>query len=174
MPTGQCLNDTCGHEWTLRKHPSEYSSEISCPDCGSTRVDISVPDQSPPNAESAQPVPAEPAQQSDDQELATPGQMSSAMQDFGSTAAEMETAPPEKQAQFKGAVMGMIGDALKGYGQQVIQEKAEGSQRSKQHGGKIKPANDYAECAECGGQIVDLPAKGQEFVCPHCRTVLRV
>lgn len=38
----RCLNPDCDKEpWTLRKHPSEYSGGgPSCPDCGSTRVEV--------------------------------------------------------------------------------------------------------------------------------------
>lgn len=39
MASASC--DNCGHEWELRKHPSNYArGGPSCPDCGSTRVDL--------------------------------------------------------------------------------------------------------------------------------------
>lgn len=41
MAQAICLNDDCEKdEWTLRKHPSEYKRGVTCPECGTTRVEI--------------------------------------------------------------------------------------------------------------------------------------
>jgi rubredoxin len=41
MAQATCLNESCERrDWTLRKHPADYKGGVSCPDCGTTRVDV--------------------------------------------------------------------------------------------------------------------------------------
>lgn len=41
MAQAECLNENCERgQWSLRKHPDDYKGGVSCPDCGTTRVDV--------------------------------------------------------------------------------------------------------------------------------------
>lgn len=41
MAEAICLNDACQKgSWTLRKPPSEYKRGVTCPECGTTRVEV--------------------------------------------------------------------------------------------------------------------------------------
>lgn len=54
MVDATCLNDDCEKEtWGLTKHPDDYASGVTCPKCGTTRVEYDAPErrEEPPRDE---------------------------------------------------------------------------------------------------------------------------
>lgn len=46
MVDATCLNDDCEKEtWGLTKHPDDYASGVTCPECGTTRVEYDAPER---------------------------------------------------------------------------------------------------------------------------------
>lgn len=181
MPTAVCRNGDCEKDqWTLRKPLAEYKNGVSCPECGTTRVD--VPDAGTQAAAQHQPargqqVASAQARPADHGSQAQPpaqgGDPFTVAEDAGRQLAAMQNATPEEKAQFEGTLFQMAGNLLSGFGQQHVTEKLDGIERAEKRGGEEigQPAG-YPECGVCGGLLEDLPPAGQEFYCPHCNSRL--
>jgi len=173
MVEAVCLNDTCSKEsWTLRKHPSEYSSGLSCPECGTTRVETAG-DESP-RGQGGETAPARP-------EGSGGGQAPATQQgglDGASTLIALadSDAPTQQRAEAAQNALGFIGEAVGtalNYQEQKKQARAE---RVKQ--ASVEPADDLPTCVgeECGFTFTgdDIPLGRSEIRCPDCGEVNRV
>jgi hypothetical protein len=100
--------------------------------------------------------------------------MLGAVEQTGRQLAQMQAGTPEEKAQSQGMMYQLIGGALKGFGSEYVKRKKQGAERSREHGGEIQPAQEYASCGACGQTLTDLPPEGTEFRCPSCSEQLKV
>lgn len=188
MATATCLNQDCEKEnWELTKHPSQYSRGVTCPECGTSRVDVETAEQgaqqgAQPTQQQSEPAPA-PAPQQGHQG----GQQGAAAPDVPSNHEAMDTA--ETLAEFVG---GMSSDdpaeretakarALKtgalGLARVFDQREKQAQQRNERAkqttDDEIRVSKEYPTCPDCGGQLTQIPDSG-EFPCPHCSVLLEV
>lgn len=196
MATGLCLNDECDRdEWSLRKHPTQYSrGGPSCPDCGTTRVETEAdgpaPHQQPANGamaggqrqggqQGAQ-APQVAATQQQGQPPATQGTAGlPAAEDAmsaGMSAADMlagvRSNDPETRGAATGRLLKTLGAAAAQYGDHVEAEQRQRRQRArKETGGSIRQTGDqYHTCPACDAALTNVPAG--EFRCPNCHEPL--
>lgn len=187
MVYANCNNEDCPKDqWWLKKPPHKYSSGgPKCPECGTTRVSIdddeTAPAAAPAGAESGssneQAQPPQQQQQADQQGQGglpqTQQDAVEAGQKVAGLVANLDSSTPEEAAQTEASLFTAAGSAVAAIGQELAAQKMEGAKRAKDADqSSLKKVDDYISCPECGGQITDLPAAGQQFQCPHCSTML--
>lgn len=179
MTEATCRNEDCGHEWTLTKPVSAYSRGVTCPSCGSSRVEYDQPEprnepRSPgePEPQQAQQAPQR-AQQSQGQNMPANQQAMETGQSLGQMFAAMNSDDPTQQAEATGGFLKTAGMALAQYGQKHAESKKQAHERAKNTSSdQLRKKDEYPECPEpnCEAQITEIPS-GQ-FPCPRCGTML--
>lgn len=169
----KCQNESCGHEWTLRKAPGEYSQGVRCPDCGTTDVELDEADDRPEQRERRTPRPDPPARRE--------------RGEAGGVPARQSEMPPVVQqgAQGGDALFEIVnaesrGDMLQGFGAALFQLGDREKQREVREReaaadvDEVRRSEQYPTCPECGVAITRKPSGRREFPCPSCGTPLEV
>lgn len=168
MVDAKCRNGDCGHEWTLRKHPSEYKRGVTCPECGTTRVELV--DQAVNQPQQAQGPPAQaPAPAQERGGVPATGGQPGEMAQMGVQGGELA------YRILEGDKYDML-EAVGGAALQVSNLMREREQRQRERArsasqDEIRTAEQYPNCPECGAQLRDVPDVG-EFPCTRCGTLL--
>lgn len=165
-----CQNEDCGHNWEPQKHPSEYSRGITCPDCGTTRVEVEGVEQQPQQPQQSQQRDRRPAPRrtSAEQQMDTRQQGGG---DFGAVEGAIavmdDDTPAQAKAQGAQALLGGIGNALGKVFQYQEQKEQAADEKIKQS--DLQPVEDYPQC-KCGYTFTGEDAKlGSDMVkCPEC------
>jgi ssDNA-binding Zn-finger/Zn-ribbon topoisomerase 1 len=192
MAKAYCNNDDCSKEsWVLRKPLDEYKRGPTCPECGTTDIEIgqqgspaTAPQSTGANtdanpkgqrAESPAPQPAEPAggqQGSQQGGSVVPAANNEAIEtgmQAGRMLADMGGGSPEEKAKAEASLFQTVGSMVASFGERMGQERLEGIRRAKEADqSEVSTVDEYVNCPECDGQLTDLPPRGQEFSCPHC------
>lgn len=195
MAYAYCQNTDCSKDrWWLTKPPSEYAGNgPSCPECGSTRVEIGggteTADTTPTESQQTAREPAEPQPRPEQQTTTAPdthGQAGGGEQlpqsaadaaEAGSNLADLVAGlgggSPEEQADATEKVATAGGAMLAKLGQRAAQQQRENANRAKNATqDNISRVDDYVSCPSCDAQITDLPPAGQQFRCPGCGELL--
>lgn len=181
MATANCRNEDCDKEpWELRKHPSQYArGGPSCPDCGSSRVDVEAdqraqePAQAPAPAQqpqqAQQPAPAQ--QQQPQGGLPTTEEAMAGGMQVGNLLAGLQSDDPRQKATASGKMLKMAGSAVAQLGDHYETQAVESNERARRASGDdIRVSQDYPPCPECGTLLKNIP--DGEFDCPSCGTPL--
>lgn len=184
MATATCLNDECDkEEWTLTKPPSEYARGVTCPTCGTTRVDHSGGGEPEPDGEnrqtnqqsqqSQQPqqqsapprgdVQPQPAQQTQQAPATQEPQMGAGE---GLIAAMDAEAPPEvkkKGVETIGRSIIRIGKAAVNYGQRKEEMRNQRARNS-----NVQRVEDKPSCEECDFVFDEISLNDDRVKCPNC------
>jgi len=164
----KCLNEDCKKgKWTLRKAPSEYSRGVSCPECGTTRVEIE-------GEETAGGTQMEPVDRGGGRKPAparVEGQGGNAVEAV-LTAADGDQPASERAAaaqQAAGAVGGLIGKILE-YNESKEMAREEVAERA-----ELERIDKYPEC-DCGYQFTgeDIDLGSDRVKCPTCGAAYRL
>lgn len=167
MVQAHCRNESCQRTgpWNLRKPVSEYAgSGPSCPDCGTTRVEIEEDEQSQtPNNAGGQ----APARRGGGAAPA-PQQQGDVITDLFAIADD--DVPTQRRAQAVEGVLGKAGSIISKFVQYQDQKQQAQAERAKQV--EIEKA-DLPECGECGYQFAgeDIPLQATQIRCPECHSV---
>lgn len=178
MAEAICQNDGCEKgSWILRKPLSEYQRGPTCPECGTTRVEVVSNEQTQPT----QPQQAQaPAQVQEAEAAPAPAPTSAetapveAGAGFGRPIYNLIRGDEAEQERARGQLLQSLGAAAASAGQQLEAEAQKGRQRAQQHAGdELQKSDDFPECAECGGQVRSIPEDVDTFPCPHCGVSLQ-
>jgi len=174
-----CNNPECEKDsWRLQKHPDDYARGVTCPECGTTRVD--VPDAEPRGQEQRQqgggqrqaaPRDRRPARREERERAParSEGGGSSAASDL--IAVMDDDVDPERRAQGAKSVLGFLGnfaaEAIR-YNDQKQQARDQRAQ-----GVDVAPTDQYPECVDCAYQFTgeDIGLSDDEVKCPECGRV---
>lgn len=177
MATATCENENCDKgEWRLQKHPSQYARGVTCPECGTSRVDIDVPE--PEQTQGAQEVATQEPQRS--QNLPATGEHLPSDEDAlqvgmqaGSILAGLNSEDPAEKATATGRGLKAAGSMLAQFGDwQERKGQADAQRAMDASNDDISVAQDYPQCPDCGERLTNLPEPGQMFRCPKCGTPL--
>lgn len=163
MAQANCLNDGCDKgSWQLRKHPDDYARGITCPECGSTDVEVDVQEEA--EGEARAPAPREPSR-------ARPA---------------TQEMPPAVDRGVEGgnAIFELVNqnsraEALQGIGAALMQfgsreeERRQQAQRRAESVDEVRRPEEYPQCPECDTVIKQIP-EGDELYCPGCGIPLEV
>lgn len=168
MVEATCNNENCEKDtWTLTKHPDDYARGVSCPNCGTTRVDIEdyEPREQPQHDQEQEPAQAparrEPAQQT--QQVPATAQQGSAFDQV------LSLGDPDAQPEEKAGAIARIGAAAgQVLGKSVLynaEKKRQRQQRASQ--ASIERVENKPEC-ECGYVFAEVGANDDRVQCPQC------
>lgn len=173
MASATCLNETCDKgEWTLQKHPDDYARGVSCPECGTTRVDIDgAEDQNAARAPDT----------AGSQQRAAGGQ-APARQDRGGgedtftslIAVADSDVDTQKRAEGAADLLSKAGGMI----QQFVsyQERKREAKETRAQNVGLEKATELPECVDCGFQFTpgDIGLDTDRVVCPDCGAVYNI
>lgn len=180
MARGYCLNEDCDKEsWRLTKPPGEYAgSGPTCPECGTTRVEIEYDEGESPHGQRTERrggAPVAKEQQRQEQSMAPiNGQPQSAGDALaqGALALTSDRVSPDQKAQAIQQTGGIVADAaarLFQYNQAQKEMKKETAQNV-----ELQEQTKYPECAECGYVFKEINPGAEEVECPDCGAVYEI
>lgn len=173
MVDATCKNENCEKgTWTLTKHPDDYARGVSCPNCGTTRIDLE--DYEPRDQPSQPQQREEPAQSQ--QQAQTPARREPAeqaqqvpAQQGGAFDQVLALGDPEAQPEEKAGAIARIGAAAgQVLGKSVLynaEKKRQRQERASQ--ASIERVENKPEC-ECGYVFSEVGANDDRVQCPQC------
>lgn len=168
MATAICQNTDCEKgDWTLRKHPDDYARGVSCPECGTTRVEVEMDGG---EQEARAPRRQETTQQS--RAPATPGAEGGPDDVFSSLIAVGDSdVDPETRAKGASNLLSVAGNMVQKF-TRYQQQKREAKERRAEEATLTK-AVDLPECVDCGYTFTgdDIGLNDSRVACPECQAV---
>lgn len=165
VPEADCQN--CDHHWTLTKQPGEYSRGWpSCPECGSTRVEVEGHERSDvPAAVDSQHAQGQQAAEMQTQEQAA--QMQAGGEQVAQTLAPAfdDNASVEERAEGAMRVTQLAGGLLSGFMKYNAAQREAAQQNAKT--ANIQPVEDKPQC-ECGFTFSEIPPDVDRIQCESC------
>lgn len=160
MASAECEN--CGHSWPLQKRLEDYArGGPSCPECGSTRVEVEGESADPPARREAEtPAPTRARGGSD-----VVGDLVRVFDD---------DMPARERAEGARGVLGFIAEGAARYQEYRNRKMQEQERRARSV--ELEPAIDYPECTECGYQFDgdDIGLTDERVRCPGCDALYNV
>lgn len=158
-----CNNPDCDKDpWTLRKHPDEYAGGgPSCPDCGSTRVEV-VADQggqAPARQEQSADLPA--AEMGTDEEIAARGGMAASKAAYAYLG---EHDDEQELSLFREALQDGV-DAVTGLWRRQKEKKRTAERVELGEGEQV-----YPTCQNCGRVFKRIDPEAKSVRCNNCGT----
>lgn len=172
MPQAACMNSSCDRDtWILTKPLEEYAGDgPTCPDCGTTRVEV-VPEyqqQGPPQQVQGQPqaqpaVPATGGGQIPERYQPVDGAESVAME---AAAAFDSHAPIGQRAESARSLANMVGGLVSG----VMKAREFQEERARQYAESVdvRPVDGLPSCEQCGATLDNIHPNAAETRCPEC------
>jgi len=169
MAQAACLNEDCQRgSWDLRKHPADYAGGVSCPDCGTTRVEIDGDNkQSRDRREPRGGEPRAPARREEPKRARAPAraERQGGVEDF--FAVMDSDVPTAQRAKSAKNTLGMLGD----FAESVIhyqQQKQEAAERRAEQA-ELNEV-DLPTCPDCDYQFDahDIGVSDTRVRCPEC------
>lgn len=164
MARAKCQNTDCRRYdewWQLRKHPDDYARGVTCPDCGTTNVEVEHDEQEP-----RAPTPRD------------GGELEGHGEDIGESfirAVDTDLSTGERLRGLRGLVSAGLdlADWYNQYRERKMEEQELRAQRIELGDPKTLP---FPECDECGYQFdeSDIPLNAIRVRCPECTTLYPV
>lgn len=171
MPEAEC--QSCGHEWTLTKPPSEYSRGWpSCPadGCGSTKVTVDGRDKSdvPDTTDQPQGDGQQAQQQVQTQEQASQMQAGGEQVAQSLAPALDQNAPTEQRAESAMQLTQVAGGLLSGFMKYNERKRQRAEQNAKS--ADLQPVTDKPQCQTegCSYTFSHIPEGDERIQCPDC------
>lgn len=180
MASASCNNADCDRgEWELRKHPDDYKGGVSCPDCGTTRVDIHGVDTREP-AERGGRRERRPAPREEPRRERRPARREEPRQGAGAgdvLALFDDDIPTERRAQAASSVLGGLGSIAQQFMEYQAQKKQAQEKRAEEV--TLQESNlpvcktEMSDGEPCGYQFgpEDIGLNSSRVRCPNCNTV---
>lgn len=172
MAQATCQNTDCDRSepWTLRKHPDDYANGVTCPDCGTTRVDVTgVEDRSEPRAPQRR--------EAGGGRGTAPARSSGG--GGGSMVADVlavtdDDAPAQRKAEGAQNILQTVGESIGRFINYREQKKQAVEQRAAEV--ELEKASDLPQCEECDHQFIpeDIGLSAERVACPECGTVYNI
>jgi len=169
MAEARCLNGDCDREgtWNLQKRLEDYAgSGPSCPDCGSTRVDVEHNGEQRERGSQAQ-TPARRGSQG--------GNAPAQQQGGGNMVADVfavadSDVPAQRRAEAAQGLLGQAGSIIAEFTR--YQEQKREAQQARAEQVELQKS-DLPTCEECQYQFTgeDIPLNASRVRCPACGSV---
>lgn len=164
----RCNNTGCDKDsWNLQKHPSEYSRGVTCPECGTTNVDV---EGAGGQSESAS---LERVEQGGGGQPAAPARQAGGAVDDLLTATD-EEAPTQQRAQATQSIFSQLGGVVSRLLEYEGQKEEAREQVAQQ--ADIQRVDQYPECEDCGFTFTgeDINLSSDRVRCPDCGAVYQL
>jgi hypothetical protein len=168
----ECRKDECGHGWTLQKHPEDYASGVTCPQCSTTQVTIKETGDSGSGGN-------EIVRKDDGGGRQQPAQQGggglSSDEVAGSAIALLDSnAPAEARGEAASNMGNFAGDLLR-QGITYFAKKKE-ARNERAANASLERKDVYPDCNECGFQFTgdQISLQSNEVQCPECGVVYEI
>lgn len=166
MARAKCQNLGCeryNEWWQLRKHPDDYARGVTCPDCGTTNVEVEY-DEREPRA------PARRGERETRPETGGTGGAGAAVADVFFALSHPD-APREVRTEAVRQGAGFLGGAINRW----LDHRERNMERNREaaRSAELTRNEQYPECGDCGYQFDDteIIASTRSVKCPECHTV---
>lgn len=166
MATAVCLNDDCGKdEWNLTKHPDEYARGVTCPECGTTRVetDAEPRDNTPERTEQSSTGAVEPATEAQEVQRRRDPEISAGEGLLAMMDDDADANMKAKGIEAVGSSVIRFAKSALQYGEQKGKMKEERAKNA-----QFQKAEDKPRCEECGHVFSEIPLQAERISCPGC------
>jgi predicted RNA-binding Zn-ribbon protein involved in translation (DUF1610 family) len=187
MVDATCLNEDCEKDtWRLTKHPDDYANGVTCPKCGTTRVDYDAPardgERKQPRGEQTSREERQPRQERQPRAPARadrqPREAAPARREGGglSTAEGLiATIDGDAPAEVKKQGIESVGKGIVSLFKSAIDYNTKKKEMAEERATQadIQQTQDKPAC-ECGFVFTEIGANQDRIKCPECGTEYEV